>query len=60
VLSILYVVSSGPMWWFFKVRFGLTDRTWDLVYMPLHAVGYWVPPFGQLHMAYVNWWQWLA
>ena len=60
VLLILYAASSGPMWWFCKGRFGLTDRTWDMVYMPLHTVDYWVPPLGQLHMAYVNWWHWLA
>ena len=47
---ILYVLSAGP-----AVAF-LPRATWNIAYMPLNVVAYFVPPIGHALMWYVNLW----
>jgi hypothetical protein len=50
VALVLYVLSAGP------AVTVLPRANWNVIYMPLAAVAYFVPPIGGVLMWYVNLW----
>jgi hypothetical protein len=50
VALVLYVLSAGP------AVAVLPRATWNITYLPLAAVAYFIPPIGRALMWYVNLW----